>query len=77
MVGTERFELSASCSQSRRANQTTLRPVKKTLIYNSSKISKEIYSIKNNTFFDKTFFQFAKNASRYHDALIRNEEFFY
>ena len=28
MVGTVRFELTASCSQSRRANQTTLRPVK-------------------------------------------------
>ena len=26
MVGTVRFELTASCSQSRRANQTTLRP---------------------------------------------------
>jgi hypothetical protein len=47
------------------------------VIYNSLKISKEIYTVKNNTFFDKTFFQFAKNASRYHDALIRNEEFFY
>ena len=30
MVGTVRFELTASCSQSRRANQTTLRPEKKT-----------------------------------------------
>ena len=37
MVGTVRFELTASCSQSRRANQTTLRPVKiKTTTENGS-----------------------------------------
>jgi hypothetical protein len=38
------------------------------VIYNSLKISKEIYTVKNNTFFDKTFFQFAKT---HQDIMMR------
>ena len=52
MVGTVRFELTASCSQSRRANQTTLRPVKKYTVYNSPKISKAIQQNKITSFQD-------------------------
>ncbi len=33
MVGMVRFELTASCSQSRRANQTTLHPENKTITH--------------------------------------------
>ena len=42
MVGTVRFELTASCSQSRRANQTTLRPVKKRVLKECKRLGKEI-----------------------------------
>jgi hypothetical protein len=58
MVGTVRFELTASCSQSRRANQTTLRP-EKLLVNNLLKISKEIQQLQN-AYMQNVFFGLQK-----------------
>ena len=73
MVGTVRFELTASCSQSRRANQTTLRPGKtnidKRFIANKQRNS--IQHLSTSAHHDNSFFRIANNASTYHDALIR------
>ena len=75
MVGTERFELSASCSQSRRANQTTLRPeTKLARIGISVRQAKQFQSIFNILInMSQSAIGFALNASTHHDALMRLE----
>ena len=59
MVGTVRFELTASCSQSRRANQTTLRPVKSTNIKQFTG-NKQSNSTISSTNLEKPSFRIAK-----------------
>ena len=71
MVGTVRFELTASCSQSRRANQTTLRPVKK----NTPKVmqttwQRNFYKFAN-LLLPETFSGCENNISSHHDILMR------
>ena len=70
MVGTVRFELTASCSQSRRANQTTLRPVK-SVDDKQFTGNKQSNSTRSSAILESRSFSVCKNASRYHDALIR------
>ena len=67
LVGTVRFELTASCSQSRRANQTTLRPVKKMIPKVMQTTWQRNFFIFSNLTLSE-FFQFAKIT--YHHIMI-------
>ena len=69
MVGMVRFELTASCSQSRRANQTTLHPGTKRIIVNhfgnfGKTISQQLVIYHFSDFV-------WQNTSTHHDMLIR------
>ena len=79
MVGTVRFELTASCSQSRRANQTTLRPETKLVrIEISVRQAKQFLSIFNsllNRFHQFNFMNSLTDIKIIFESLVEQESF--
>ena len=67
MVGTVRFELTTSCSQSRRANQAAPRPEES----KHYAISFQLNQNKTKSYFDTSQIQDCNNASTHHDSLMR------